>query len=156
MTPDEYPLVQAIIQRNPGLWLDTLSPDVVLYSPLLTRTFEGKKTAADLYSVIVEKFDQFEVTDFFEDRPQVAVFWKTRVDGRSVHGTDLIRYGADGLVTEVTAYMRPLSGIANFATSVGPGVAANQHPIKGSIARVITGPIRMLFALIDRFASMLT
>jgi hypothetical protein len=53
-----------------------------------------------------------------------ALVFRARVGDRELEGVDLLRTGADGLVVDLTAIIRPLSGLAALAATMGPKALA--------------------------------
>ena len=53
------------------------------------------------------------------DGDREVLCFKTMVDDREVEGVDLLRYGDDGLVAELVAMMRPLSGVTAVRDAMG-------------------------------------
>lgn len=99
-----------------------LSPDVVFRSPALHRPIEGRDAVAPLLRIVgavVKEHLQY-VWQVREGDREVLSF-RTRVDDREVEGVDILRYGPDGLVAELTVMMRPYGGLM----AVGAAVAAH-------------------------------
>ena len=104
---------------------ETLAPDVVLHSPVTYRPYAGRGTVVALLRLIAAAFEDFRYTDEFQNADGVhALVFRARVGDRELEGVDLLRLDADGLVADLTAIVRPLSGLAALAQAIGPRAQA--------------------------------
>jgi hypothetical protein len=103
----------------------TLAPDVVLHSPVTFHPYQGRETVGALLRLLAATFEDFRYTDELDgpDGTRVLVF-RTRVGDRDIEGVDILRFGDDGLVADLTAIIRPLSGLAALAQAIGPQAQA--------------------------------
>jgi hypothetical protein len=152
---DAHPFRTAWRTRDLEAWADALAPDVVLHSPLIEAPFVGREVAVELYEVLFEVFGDVDVTHELSDGHSYAFFWRAQLGARSIEGTDLLSYDEHGKITEVTVLIRPLLGIATFAAAAGPPLAARQSSARGMLARLLTIPLRSLFAGIDALSTRL-
>jgi len=145
-----HPFPTAIAAGDVNALIDTLAPDVVLYSALTATPFVGRELVADTYRSVLESFDELRVVDEFENGETYAFFWEGRLEGRFVAGADRIRLNPDGKVREVTILGRPLSGVATFLTTIGPRLARRRRGgVVAKILRVTALPLPPLLALLD-------
>jgi hypothetical protein len=135
--------------RDLGVWIDALEPNVELHSPAVTTPFRGREVAADLYGVLLETLDDFEIVEELAAGDAYACLWRANVGGRRIEGADFIRSNLGGKIAEVRALIRPLVGISAFASGVGPPLAAKRGRLRAVIVRVFSFPLRILFALVD-------
>jgi limonene-1,2-epoxide hydrolase len=103
----------------------TLAPDVVLHSPVTFHPYAGRETVAALLRLIAGTFEDFRYTDEFRssDGAQALVF-RARVGDRELEGLDLLRLNANGLIGDLTAMVRPLSGLVALAQAIAPKAEA--------------------------------
>jgi len=140
----------AIAARDANALIDTLAPDVVLYSAVTTTPFVGREIVADTYRSVLESFEELRIVDEFETGETHAFFWEGRVEGRFVAGADRIRLTPDGKVREITVLGRPLSGVATFVTGIGPRLARRRRGgLVATLLRVTALPLPPLLALLD-------
>jgi len=132
-----------------GDWLDALEPDVELHSPAITTPFRGREAAAELYGVLLETLDDFEIVEESAAGDAYACLWRANVGGRRIEGADFIRSNLGGKIAEVRVLIRPLVGISAFASGVGPPLAAKRGRLKAAIVRLFSFPLRILFGLAD-------
>jgi hypothetical protein len=152
---DAHPFRTAWQTRNLDDWADALAPDVVLHSPLVTTPFVGREVAIELYGVLFEVFGDVDITHELDDGRSHAFFWRAQLGAQSIEGADLLSYDEHGKIAEVTVLIRPLLGIATFAAAAGPPLAARQSSARGTLARLLTIPLRSLFAIIDTLSTRL-
>lgn len=140
----------AIAARDTNALIDTLAPDVVLYSAVTRTPFVGREVVADTYRSVIEAFEEVRVVDEFENGDTHAFFWEGRIEGRFVAGADRLRLAPDGAVREITVVGRPLSGLATFLTGIGPRLARRRRGRAiATLMRLSALPLPPLLALLD-------
>jgi hypothetical protein len=140
----------AIAANDVNALIDTLAPDVVLYSAVTGTPFVGREVVADTYRSVLESFEELRIVDEFETGETHAFFWEGRMEGRFVAGADRIRLNADGKVREITVLGRPLSGVATFLTGIGPRLARRRRGgLVATLLRMTALPLPPLLALLD-------
>jgi hypothetical protein len=148
MTTHAFPA--AIAARDVDALIDTLTPDVVLYSAVTGTPFVGREVVADTYRSVLESFEELRIVDEFEAGETHAFFWEGRMEGRFVAGADRIRLNPDGSVREITVLGRPLSGVATFLTGIGPRLAQRRRGgLVAKLLRVTALPLPPMLALLD-------
>jgi SnoaL-like protein len=141
--------------RDLDRWAQALADDVVLHSPVIRKPFEGVQAARELFGVLFDVMQDLEITDELSDGEVHAFFWRATVAHRRIEGTDLIRTGSDGKISEIRVLIRPLVAIAAFAAGMGPALAARRSRPRALLVSVTTLPLRTLFALVDVLATRL-
>lgn len=102
-----------------------LSPDVVLHSPVTFKPFVGREAVAALFEILFKTFEDFRYEHEFQGEDGSAVLhFRTRVGDREVEGIDMIRPGTDGLITDFTVMVRPLSAVTALRDAIGAQLAA--------------------------------
>ena len=149
---DVHPFRAAWQTRDLEAWSSTFAPDIVLHSPMIKMTFRGPEAATELYGVLFDALEEFRITDEFARQNEYACFWQAKAGGRTIEGSDLIRHDEHGKIADVRVFIRPLASIAVFAAAVGPPLAANRGPIQGLVLRVLTLPLKAIFAAVDFLA----
>jgi SnoaL-like domain len=145
-----HPFTAAIAARDANALIDTLAPDVVLYSAVTATPFEGREVVADTYRSVIEAFDELRVVDEFDGGETHAFWWEGRIDGRAVVGADRIRLDADGKVSQITVTGRPMSGVATFLTGIGPRLARRRRGgLVARLLRITALPLPPMLALLD-------
>lgn len=100
---------------------DLLAEDVVFRSPVAFKPYEGRAIVAAILRGVGRVFTDFryvrELAD--DDGCGSALVFETFVDGVSTNGIDLIRTNDDGLISELTVMVRPLSAANALAQAMG-------------------------------------
>jgi SnoaL-like protein len=91
-----------------------LREDVVLHSPILFRGFEGREAVAVVLTHVAATLEDFHYTDELGDDRTICLRFKARVGDRELEGIDFLDLDQDGLVAELTVFMRPLSALNAF------------------------------------------
>ena len=145
-----HPFTAAIAAGDVDGLIETLAPDVVLYSAVTGTPFLGREVVADTYRSVLESFEELRVVDEFEHGDTHAFFWEGHMEGRYVAGADRLRLSPDGKVREVTVLGRPMSGVATFLTGIGPRLARRRRGgVVATLLRVVGLPLPPLLALLD-------
>jgi SnoaL-like domain len=92
----------------------TLREDVVLHSPILFRGFEGREIVVQVLTHVAATLEDFRYTDELCGDRTVTLRFKARVGDRELEGIDFLELDEQGLVKELTVFMRPLSAINAF------------------------------------------
>ncbi len=146
---DVHPYRAAWQTRDLNVLTQALSPDVVLHSPMFTAPFIGLDVAVELYSVLFKGLGNLEFTDEFSAAGSSVLYWRADYRGRKIEGTDLLRVDQDGRICDVTVFIRPLDGIAAFASAIGPPLAAKQSSLRRVLVQIVNYPLRVFFAMVD-------
>jgi hypothetical protein len=100
-----------------------LSPDVVFMSPVAFKPFTGRRDVTEVLGNVMDVFEDFAYVDELEAERSHALVFTAKVGGRAVQGLDHLRFDDDGLISEFTVMVRPLSGVIALAEAMGPRVA---------------------------------
>ena len=142
-------LREAMQARDHAAVVALFSPDIVLHSPILGVRFEGKGALSDLYAGIIEGFTDYRYTRELEGQGEHLLGFEGTVRGRRVEGVDIVRTGADGLISEMTIMIRPLSGLIAFLVGIGPLIARRRGRGHELALRVLGAPLPLVAALVD-------
>jgi len=123
-----HPVRTAIEARDIDALAALLAEDVVFNSPVAFHPFVGRATVTEVLRNVMEVFTDFGYVDELVGDGTHALIFSAGVGGRTVLGLDHLRFDADGLVSEFTVMVRPLSGVIALAEAMGPRVA---HLAKG-------------------------
>jgi SnoaL-like domain len=103
----------------------TLAPGVVLHSPVAFHPYSGRETVGTLLGLIADTFEDLRYTDQLDGPDGVhALVFRTHVGDREIEGVDLLRLDPDGFIADLTAIIRPLSGLAALAQAIAPKAQA--------------------------------
>ncbi len=151
----DHPFRAAWRTRDLDEWIEALSPEIVLRSPVVRKPFRGRSKARELYGVLFETFGEMKITSELAGKDNHAFFWRAEVAGRWIEGADLLSYDGQGSITEIRVLIRPLVDIAVFASAVGPSLAARRSPARRAVVRLLTLPLKGILTIADVVASRL-
>src|SRR5712692_8148703 len=98
----------AVEQRDAEALIASLSPDVVFHSPAVFQPYEGRETVGPVMRAVVDVLGPtIEYHWEQRDGEREILNFTAHVGGRDVEGVDILRYGGDGLVAELTVMIRP-------------------------------------------------
>ena len=101
-----------------------LAEDVVFHSPVTFHPFLGRKDVTRLLELVSQTFSDFRYTDELTVDGAEALVFRASVGNRELEGIDLLRFNEDGLISDFTVFIRPLSGLVPFAQAMGEKAAA--------------------------------
>lgn len=101
-----------------------LAEDVVLHSPVTFKPFEGRAVVVHVLRTVVEVFQDFRYVAELENDGLTTLVFKARVGEREVDGIDLLRTRDDGLIDDITVFIRPLSGLSALRDEMGARLGA--------------------------------
>jgi hypothetical protein len=113
-----------------------LDSDVTLISPITEKfTFRGRRQVRRLLDVAFGVITGISYTDQVAEGRTVALFYEATVGGTRLYEAQRLRLGADGLITEITLFIRPLPALTLLMRRLGPELARrNGQP---GLARLI-------------------
>jgi hypothetical protein len=98
--------------RDPALLDDLLDESCVFRSPAVHAPQEGKAlTTAYLGAALVVLGPTLKYGHEWWDEESAILEFEADLDGYSLHGIDMLRWGADGRLTEFTVMVRPFKGL---------------------------------------------
>jgi len=108
----------AVESRDLEAMRDALHPDVVFNSPAVHTPYEGREKTMALLSEVVEVFEDFSYSDELQGEDTHGLVFKARVGDKQLQGWDYLKLDDEGLVTELTVMVRPLSGLMALAQAM--------------------------------------
>ncbi len=118
-----HPFRAAVESRDLTAMSALLSPDVVFSSPVAFKPFRGRADVTEVLGNVMEVFEDFTYLDELAGEGSHALVFSASVGGRALQGLDHLRFDDDGLISELTVMVRPLSGVIALAEAMGPRVA---------------------------------
>ena len=113
-----------------------LHADAVFRSPMAFKPYPGATTVALILNTVFGVFEGFAyhrelATD---DGLSAMLEFSAEVNGRQLKGIDLIRFDADGRITDFEVMVRPMSGLAalgeEMGKRIGPRLASSLAALK--------------------------
>ncbi|WP_327087197.1 nuclear transport factor 2 family protein [Nonomuraea sp. NBC_01738] len=101
-----------------------ISPDVVFHSPLTDRaTFVGRPEVRQLFEAVFTTLGGLRYhTDLGDDRTRM-VAGTARLGRRELEEAALLRLDEQGLIAEITMWIRPLPALTALMSALGPALA---------------------------------
>ncbi|MER6996848.1 nuclear transport factor 2 family protein [Streptomyces sp. NPDC000410] len=125
----------AVESRDLAALDDLFTEDVRLYSPVKFRPFEGKPAVLGLFGVLVRTFEDFryvgqldgaaETSADGSEAPSVILLFRATVNGKQIHGMDLLQFDAEDRIKEFTVMVRPQSAVHALGEAVLAGLVAD-------------------------------
>ena len=134
--------------RDAALALTALSPGITIISPITDQfTFQGHDQVRTLLEVALAEIDTVTYTDQAGDGPVVALFYEARIGTNRIFEAQRLRLDGDGLIKEITLYVRPLPALTLLMNRLGPELARrNGRP---GMARLVPLAAGLLHTMAD-------
>jgi hypothetical protein len=111
---------------DPAVLSDLLADDVVFHSPVV-HTPQAGKPIVMAYLVAASHVlgnDSFHYVRELLDGDEMMLEFATEIDGIAINGVDIIRFNADGQITDFKVMVRPLKAINKVWEMMGAQLAA--------------------------------
>ncbi|WP_405783595.1 nuclear transport factor 2 family protein [Streptomyces sp. NBC_00859] len=124
----------AVEQSDLAALEDLFAEDVRLYSPVKFTPFEGRPMVLGLFGVLLRTFEDFRYigdlegaaeTSAGEEAASRILLFRATVNGREVHGIDLLQFDEVGRIKEFTVMVRPQSAVHALGEAVLAGLVAD-------------------------------
>ncbi|MBG0826593.1 nuclear transport factor 2 family protein [Planomonospora sp. ID67723] len=132
--------------------MSTLAPTVIFRSPLSARAgFAGHAQVRRLFSVALGALRDLRYhADVGDDRTRMLAA-TARLGHHELEEAALVRLGDDGLIEEVTMWIRPLPALTALMAALGPGLArAAGRPALAAFVGASVRPLAFMTDLGDR------
>jgi SnoaL-like domain len=97
--------------------------EIELYSPVLSDPFVGRDRVVRLFAVLVDTFEDIEVTDEVSSPDRFVLAFTARVEGEPIQVVDLLSFDDEGRIATFVVTARPLAGIQALGAAVAPHLA---------------------------------
>ncbi|WP_328535305.1 nuclear transport factor 2 family protein [Streptomyces sp. NBC_00344] len=114
---------------------DLFTEDIRLYSPVKFTPFEGKPMVMGLFGVLLRTFEDFHYVGHLDgvaetsadgtEAPAAVLLFRATVNGKQIHGIDLLHLDGDGRIKEFTVMVRPQSAVQALGEAVMAGLVAD-------------------------------
>ncbi len=94
---------------------ELFAEDVVFRSPVVFKPYEGRDAIRVLLEAIVQVFEGFRYLEQVETGDVAVLMFEAMAGDREVQGVDILKFGSDDRIAEMTVMIRPMSGL----TAVG-------------------------------------
>ena len=107
---------------------ELFAEDALFCSPVVYRPYSGREAIKVILGAVLNVFEDFRYTTQLEDGDAAVLVFETRVGEREVQGVDMLTFGADGRIVELTVMVRPMSGMHALAERMGELLEAAGAP----------------------------
>lgn len=125
----------AVDTRDLSALDDLFTEDIRFYSPVKFTPFEGRPMVLGLFGVLLRTFEDFRYVGEFagtaetsvdgSEAPAAVLLFRATVNGREIHGIDLVHLAEDGRIKEFTVMVRPQSAVHALSEAVLAGLVAD-------------------------------
>ncbi|MFF3017626.1 nuclear transport factor 2 family protein [Streptomyces sp. NPDC057939] len=125
----------AVEKGDLGALDDLFTDDIRLYSPVKFKPFEGKDMVMGLFGVLLRTFEDLrylgrldgaaETSADGQEAPSVILPFRALVEGKQIHGIDLLQFDEEGRIKEFTVMVRPQSAVRTLGQAVLAGLVAD-------------------------------
>ncbi len=89
---------------------ELFAEDATFRSPVVYKPYEGRDAIKLILGAVVQVFEDFRYLEQVETGDAAVLVFEARVGEKTVHGVDILTFGADGRITDLTVMVRPMSG----------------------------------------------
>ncbi|MET9093434.1 nuclear transport factor 2 family protein [Streptomyces cyaneofuscatus] len=125
----------AVNTRDLSALDDLFTEDIRFYSPVKFTPFEGRPMVLGLFGVLLRTFEDFRYVGEFTgtaqtsvdgtEAPAAVLLFRTTVNGKEIHGIDMVHLAEDGRIKEFTVMVRPQSAVHALGEAVLAGLVAD-------------------------------
>ncbi len=126
-----------LLERNAMEELDPLlSDDIVFRSPVAHTPYPGREAIKLVLKTVNTVFQNFRYHRFFvsDDGSSAILEFSAEVEGKALKGIDMLRFDADGRISEFEVLVRPMSGVQALSEAMGKRLAAHKAVLTGETA----------------------
>lgn len=125
----------AVESRDLTAFDDLFAGDVRLHSPVKFTPFEGKPMVLGLFGVLLRTFEDFRYVGRLDgaaesaadgtEAPAEILIFRATVNGKQIHGIDLLQFDHEDRIKELTVMVRPQSAVQALGEAVLTGLVAD-------------------------------
>ena len=85
---------------------------------MVFKPYEGREAISVLLGAVVRVFEDFRYLEQVETGDVAVLMFEARVGDRALQGVDILKFGADDRIAEMTVMVRPMSGVHALAEAM--------------------------------------
>jgi len=109
------PFRAAAEAKDFGAAEELFAEDAVFRSPVVYKPYEGRDQIKVLLSAVVQVFEDFRYLEQVETGDAAVLMFEARVGDKQLQGVDILKFGPDDRIVEMTVMVRPMSGVHALA-----------------------------------------
>jgi hypothetical protein len=97
---------------------DLFAADATFRSPVVYRPYAGRDQIRLVLSAVVQVFEDFRYLEQVETGDAAVLMFEARVGEKELQGVDILKFGPEDLIAELTVMVRPMSGMHALAEAM--------------------------------------
>ena len=97
---------------------ELFTEDAIFRSPAVFKPYEGRDAIKLILGAVVQVFEDFRYLEHVETGDAAVLMFEARVGDRTLQGVDILKFGPDDRITELTVMVRPMSGLQALAEAM--------------------------------------
>jgi SnoaL-like domain len=97
---------------------ELFAEDATFRSPVVYKPYEDRDQIKVLLSAVVQVFEDFRYVEQVETGDAAVLMFEARVGDKQLQGVDILKFGPDDRITEMTVMVRPMSGVHALAEAM--------------------------------------
>jgi hypothetical protein len=94
---------------------ELFAADATFRSPVVFAPYAGREQIKLLLSAVVQVFEDFRYVEQVETGDAAVLMFEARVGDKQLQGVDVLKFGPDDRIVEMTVMVRPMSGVHALA-----------------------------------------
>ena len=90
---------------------ELFAENAVFRSPVVFKPYQGREAIKVLLGAIVQVFEDFRYLEHVENGDVAVLMFEATAGDRQVQGVDILRFGDEDRIVEMTVMLRPMSGL---------------------------------------------
>jgi hypothetical protein len=99
--------------------------DVVFRSPFVHRPYEGIEALTFVLGHVVKVLENFRYVAHVENGDTAVLMFEAETNGKQLQGVDILKFGDEDRITEMTVMIRPMSGLTAVGEEMGRRIEAS-------------------------------
>jgi hypothetical protein len=116
---------RAVEARDLAEMTQSLAEDVVFESPIVFKRYVGREAVGFILGAVMTVFEDFRYVSELHGDGETALVFTARVGERHLDGIDLGEVDAEGAITKLTVFVRPLSAALALRDAMGARLGMN-------------------------------
>jgi hypothetical protein len=122
--------------------LAAFAPDAIVNSPLTAKfSFQGQDQIRAILAVILDIFKNLEYTDELLTETSAVLVGRTKVGREKLEFVDHLKLNADGKISEMTVFFRPLPATVTAMRLIGRGLGRRRSRAYGRLLATMILPL---------------
>lgn len=89
--------------------------DVTFNSPVVYKPYHGRQQLEVILGAVLQVFEDFRYLEHVETGDCAVLLFAARAGDREVQGVDILKFGEDDRIVEMTVMVRPMSAMHALA-----------------------------------------